>query len=228
MVVSTPETTGSAAVDVAASPAGGWIVLFDGHGLSAWRGYRRPDVPSGWRQEGSVLAFAPGADPRSRGDLITRAEYGDFELELDWRISPGGNSGVFYRGTEEYDELYWSAPEMQVLDNARHRDGRNPLTSAGSDYALYAPVRDVTKPVGEWNHVRIVALGPHVEHWLNGVRLVDYTIGSADWKRRVAASKFGEYPHYGLAARGHIGVQDHGDRVWYREIRIRPLLGSAN
>jgi hypothetical protein len=110
---------------------------------------------------------------------------------------------------------------MQVLDDAHHRDGRDPLTSAGADYALYPAPRGVVRPAGEWNQARIVVQGDHVEHWLNGQKLLEYTLGSPDWTARVAASKFSGWKAYGKAARGHIGLQDHGDEVWYRDIKIR-------
>lgn len=204
----------------AARPEQNWQVLFDGTDLGRWRGFRRQDVPAGWRTENGVLAFVPG---EGGGDLITREQFGDFELELEWKASPGGNSGIFYRATEQYDEIYWSAAEYQVLDNAGHPDGRSALTSAGANYALYAPAVDASRPAGEWNHARIVARGARVQHWLNGKKIVDYEQWSDDWKARVAKSKFAEWPLYGIAARGHIGLQDHGDLVWYRNIRIRRL-----
>ena len=210
----------------AAKPgADGWTALFDGTDLRAWRGYRSERPPASWRVQDGTLAFVK--DSAGRGDLVSREQYGDFELELEWRISPGGNSGIFYRGTEEGRSIYETAPEMQVLDNTRHVDGRNPLTSAGANYALHAPVRDVTRPVGEWNQVRLVARGPHVEHWLNGVKVVEYEQGSADWQARVAASKFAPLPGYGRQLRGHIVLQDHDDAVWYRNVRVRRLDAPA-
>lgn len=206
----------------AGASANGWRVLFDGSDLSAWRGYKRQDVPPAWRIENGTLTFAPAGDGNG-GDLITRDQYGDFELTLEWKISPGGNSGIMYRVTEAADRTYETGPEMQVLDNSMHQDGKNPLTSAGSDYALYAPARDVTRPVGEWNAVRILVRGNHVEHWLNGEKVVEYELGSPDWEAKVKASKFAEWPGYGRASRGHIALQDHGDRVWYRNVKIRAL-----
>ncbi|MCR4342259.1 MAG: DUF1080 domain-containing protein [Gemmatimonadaceae bacterium] len=198
----------------------GWTALFDGSGLDHWRGYHREDLPSGWRVEDSVLAFVPGADG---GDIVSRDQYGDFELTLEWRISEGGNSGIFYRAAEQRDNVWETGPEMQVLDNARHVDGRSPLTSAGANYGLYAPAEDVTRPPGEWNEVRIVARGAHVEHWLNGRKLLEYEQGSPEWQERVRQSKFATMPDYGRQLRGYIALQDHGDRVWYRNIRIRRL-----
>jgi Domain of Unknown Function (DUF1080) len=198
--------------------ADGWRLLFDGRTLSGWRGYRSPSTPGNWKVVDGTLFRAAGG-----GDIMTVDQFGDFELRLEWRISKNGNSGIMFRVTDEGDEPWWTGPEMQVLDNEGHPDGKDPLTSAGSTYALYAPVRDVTRPVGEWNEVRIVAKGAHVEHWLNGVKVVEYELWSPDWESRVRATKFGSLPQYGRALRGHIVLQDHGDAVWYRNIRIQLL-----
>lgn len=217
-----PGADGSAAVDAAPADTSEWIVLFDGSGnLDAWRGYRREGLPAAWQVQDGTLAFVPGTD--DGGDIITREQFGDFELALEWRISPGGNSGIFYRALETADYIFETGAEMQVLDNAGHADGQSPLTSAGSNFGLYPASRDVTRPVGEWNEARIVARGPHVEHWLNGVKLLEYEQGSDEWKARVARSKFAAWPGYGTAMRGHIGLQDHGDTVWFRNIRVRRL-----
>jgi len=197
----------------------GWMLLFDGKTTAGWRGFGKPDMPDGWRvQDGCLVCAGAGG-----GDIVTDGTFADFELLLEWRISPGGNSGIMYRVTEDGDYPWLSGPEMQILDNARHADGQSPLTSAGSAYALYAPEHDDTRPVGEFNEVRIVVRGPHVEHWLNGVEQCEYELWSEDWKERVAASKFASMPNYGLAKRGHIALQDHGDLVWYRNIKIREL-----
>jgi hypothetical protein len=202
----------------AAEQAAGWKLLFDGTTTNGWRGYKLDSMPGGWQVvDGALTRVAAG------GDIVTRDQYANFELELDWNISPGGNSGILYRGSEEEDAIYWSAPEMQVLDDARHPDGHSRLTSAGSDYGLYPSPAGVVKPAGEWNHVRIVVNGNHVEHWLNGVKVVEYELGSADWTAKVAASKFAPHPHYGRNTTGYISLQDHGDRVAYRNIKIRVL-----
>jgi hypothetical protein len=205
---------------------GEWVALFDGKDLSHWRGYKRQDVPSAWKVEGDSLAFVPSDDKNARGDLVTRDQYGDFEFACEWKISPVGNSGVIYRFDENHQFPWETGPEMQVLDNTKHPDGKNPLTSAGADYALYPPSADVTRPVGEWNEARIVARGPHVEHWLNGQKVVEYEQGSPDWRQRVEKSKFKTMPDYGKQMSGHIALQDHGDRVWYRNVRIRRLGGG--
>ena len=198
-----------------------WIVLFDGTDLSAWRGYQRDGMPAGWQVRDGALVLDPSVG--DGGDIVTRASFADFELELDWRVEPGGNSGIFFRADEDADAIWHHAPEMQILDDDAHADAARPITSAGSCYALYAPTEDVVHPAGEWNHVRIVARGPRVEHWMNGTKIVEYTIGSEDWDRRVAESKFAAYPEFGEATEGRIGLQDHGDVVWFRAVRIRPI-----
>ncbi len=173
----------------------------------------------GWHVVDGTLAKDGSVD-----DLVTREQFGNFELELEWKIGRAGNSGVFYRGTREYDEIYWSGPEYQLLDDANAHDGRDRLTAAGSAYGLYGPPAGVVKPFGEWNKTRIVIQGNHVEHWLNGQKVVEYDLGSPEWKAKVAASKFSEYPNYGLAKTGLIGIQgDHPGSLALRHIRIRVL-----
>jgi hypothetical protein len=175
--------------------------------------------PAGWHVAGGVLSKEGEVD-----DLITNRSHGNFELELEWKLGKGGNSGIFYRGTREYDHIYWSAPEYQLLDDANAPDGKNPLTSAAAAYALYAPPAGVVLPFDQWNKTRIVVDGSHVEHWLNGRKVVAYELKSADWKSKVATSKFAQYPNYGLAPAGMIGIQgDHPGALAIRRIRIREL-----
>lgn len=198
--------------------AAGWQLLFDGRSLDGWRGYNQSELPGGWGvEDGMLTRTGPG------GDLITDAEFADFDLRVEWMVEPGGNSGIFYRAAEGQEWIYHSAPEMQVLDDERHYDGGNPLTSAGANYGLHPAPRGVVRPAGEWNEARVRVRGNRVEHWLNGTAMVDYELGSPEWEALVAGAKFAEWPAYGRAARGHIGLQDHGDRVWYRNLRIRPL-----
>lgn len=180
-----------------------------------WRGFKKDALPDGWRHEDGVLTHIKGG-----GDIITQKQYRDFVLELDWKISQGGNSGIFFHVSEDHDYVWLGGPEMQILDNVAHEDAMKPETSAGSNYALHAPCRDVTKPVGEWNHIKLVVDGSHVEHWMNGTKLLEYELWSDDWKARVAASKFKDMPPYGLGKTGHIALQDHGDIVSFRNISI--------
>jgi hypothetical protein len=202
----------------AAEGAAGWKLLFDGKTTAGWRGWKMDSLPSGWQvADGALTRVKPAAD------IITTEKFGNFELSLEWKIAPKGNSGIFYRASEDDDAIYWSAPEMQVLDDAGHEDGKSRLTAAGSDYGLYPSPAGVVKPANQWNQVRIVANGKHVEHWLNGVKAVEYEFGSPDWEAKVKASKFASHPYYGRNAAGYIGLQEHGARVAYRNIKIRVL-----
>ena len=218
---STPPAEGAPmAGQTAASstPVTGWRSLIDPT-LSAWRGYKEQSLPGGWTVADGVLS-----KDGDQHDLLSRDEFGDFELEFDWRLAPGGNSGVFYRATEEYEHVYWSGPEYQLLDDARHPDGRSRLTAAGADYGLFPAPAGVVHAANEWNQSRIVARGAHVEHWLNGQKLLEYEVGSAGWKTALQASKFSAWPHYGAAPRGHIGLQgDHPGLLSLRNMRIRAL-----
>ena len=201
----------------AAETAAGWRLLFDGTTLDGWRGFTTVEPPPSWKPvDGTLLRVADG------GDLMTVDQYADFELELEWKVPPAGNSGIMFRVTGQGARTHETGPEMQVLDNAGHPDSKDPRTSAGANYALHAPVRDVTRPAGQWNAVRLVVKGAHVEHWMNGEKLLEYELWSADWEARVKASKFAAWPAYGRARRGHIVLQDHGDAVAFRNIRIRP------
>jgi hypothetical protein len=196
----------------------GWKLLFDGRTTKGWRGFRKESMPDGWQAVDGCLVRVGGG-----GDIITEDPFDDFEMTLEWRIAPAGNSGIFYRVTEDEDTVWKTGAELQVLDNAEHVDGRRAITSAGACYGLYAPPRDVTQPVGLFNKVRILARGPHVEYWLNDTKIVEFEIGSEDWQRRIAASKFASLPKFARMPKGHIALQDHGDKVWYRNIKVRPL-----
>jgi hypothetical protein len=194
----------------------GWRLLFDGQTTKGWHGYKQDKFPAGWQVSGGCLVrVGPG------GDIITDEEFGDFELSLEWRISPGGNSGIMYRVAEDHDWPWQTGPEYQLLDNTEHADGQEPKTSAASCYALYAPRRAATVPVGLFNTTRIVVRGGHVEHWLNDVKVVEYELGSPAWEQLIKDSKFGTMPDFGRQAKGKLNLQDHGDKVWYRNIKIR-------
>lgn len=195
----------------------GWRSLFDGTSLAHWRGYKQPTAPAGWKiRDGAIVRVDGG------GDLVSVDTFEDFELEFEWQIAPGGNSGVMFHVSEHFEAPYHTGPEYQILDNERHPDGRLLQTRAGSNFALHAPVRDVAHRAGEWNDGRLVVRGGDVEHWLNGVRVVKYRLWDDEWKARVGISKFNEWPSYGLEKRGHIVLQDHGDRVSFRKIWIMP------
>jgi hypothetical protein len=212
--------TSATARTTADAKPGDWKTLFDGSSLDVWRGYKTDKVPEGWKIVDGTLY----KDTRV-ADLVTKDEFGDFELSLEWKISEGGNAGIFYRGSEEYEHIYWSGPEYQLLDNDKASDNKSPLTLAASAYALYPPAANAKpKPVGEWNTTRIIAKGAHVEHWLNGTKAVEYELWSPDWEAKVKASKFKDWPNYGRAKKGHIALQgDHPGTLAFRNIRIREL-----
>ena len=203
--------------------AEGWKLLFDGRTLQGWHGYLSETIPDGWTVADGVIALAG----KEGGDIVTLNEYENFDFKFECKISPKGNSGVLYLVNEspELERTYYSGPEYQVLDNNGHPDAKNgPDRLAGADYALYAPVKDVTRPVGEWNQGRIVKQGAHVEHWLNGEKVVEYELWSPDWEAKVKASKFKDWPNYGRAKRGHLALQgDHNGSLAFRNIRIREL-----
>jgi hypothetical protein len=196
-----------------------WEVLFDGKITDAFRGWQSDSMPQGWQVIDGALTKDGNVE-----ELVTRKQYANFDLRLEWKIGKDGNSGIFYRATREYDHIYWSGPEYQLLDDANAPDGKNQITAAGSAYGLYAPPAGIVKPFGEWNSSRLVVRGTHVEHWLNGKKVVEYELKSPEWTAKVAASKFSKYPNYGLASVGYIGIQgDHPGSITLRHIRIREL-----
>ena len=204
---------------IASSVNAEWIVLFDGEKVNGLRGYKQAGLPDSWVIVDGTMKTIPGHGV----DLISEDVYKNFELELEWKVPKGGNSGIFYFATEEGKHIYESAPEMQVLDNIAHRDGLRDVTTAGSLYDLIAPIKNVVKTVGEFNQVRIKVEDNHVEHWLNGIKILEYEYQSEHMKALIAKSKFKTMPLFAKASSGHIGLQgDHGE-IWYRNIRIRKL-----
>jgi hypothetical protein len=200
----------------AAEKAAGWKLLFDGKSTAGWRGFKQAQIGPGWKVVDGVLS----PDPKVAKDIITRDQFENFELTFDWRISPKGNSGVMFHVIEVGDETYESGPEYQLLDNAR---GEPPLEQAGGLFALVAPAMDMTRPAGEFNHARIVVDHGKAQHWLNGMMVAEYDISSADFKARVAASKFKRSPQFATGKTGFIALQNHGDDVAFRNIKIRRL-----
>jgi hypothetical protein len=196
--------------------AAGWKLLFDGRTTQGWRSFKSPVLAPGWRVENGILTL----DPKQASDIITTDKYADFDLTFEWRISRMGNSGVYFHVIEEGEHGYETGPEYQILDNAH---GEPPREQAAALFALYPPAKDVTRPVGEFNQARILVDHGHVEHWLNGVKVVEYQIGSPDFNARVAASKFHRWPLFATAPTGFIALQDHGDVVAFRNIKIKSL-----
>jgi len=202
----------------------GWGVLFDGSDTDQWRGFKREGFPDqGWEIDGDTLHKVAGA---GGGDIITIATYDDFELTLEWKVAEGANSGIFYNVAEEESlhSVWQTGPEYQILDDDKHHDGQSELTSSAALYALIACNEDKElAEVGDWNTTRIVVEGDHVEHYLNGELVVEYDLGSDELNALIANSKFKDMPRFAGEDSGHIALQDHGDDVWFRNIRIREI-----
>tara|TARA_B100000029_G_scaffold349251_1_gene341587 strand:- start:1066 stop:1725 length:660 start_codon:yes stop_codon:yes gene_type:complete len=197
-----------------------WIVLFDGENVQGLRGYKQSGFP---KDSWIVIDGTLKSIPNNGIDLISEDIFEDFELELEWKVEKGGNSGVFYFATEKSDAIWHTAPEMQVLDNMLHTDGKKSKTSAGALYDLIEPAIENVNPAGEYNKVSIISKNKHVEHWLNGEKILEYVYQSNAMWNLVNKSKFKDMPYFGKATKGAIGLQgDHGE-VWYKNIRIRKL-----
>lgn len=208
----------------------GWQLLFDGMSTEHWRGYNKDEFPLGWEVlDGTLHVIGSGRGEAGHGgDIITKQKFRNFELSLEWKVSIGGNSGIFYLAEEIPDEPIWkNAPEMQILDNINHPDAKLGIQGnrqAGALYDLIPAEPQTARPAGEWNHVKIMVYKGTVVHWMNGEQVLEYHLWTDDWKNMVAESKFGEYDAFiNTAAEGHIGLQDHGDDVWFRNIKILEL-----
>ena len=211
--------------------AAGWKSLFDGKTLNGWRNFKKQTIGSDWVIDNDAIHLAAKKNPSGHwqttdgGDIITDGEYENFELRLEWKIAPCGNSGIMYNVVEsdEYDYVWQTGPEMQVLDNTCHPDALYPMHRAGDLYDMIECQYETVKPAGSWNQVRIIIKDGHVQHWLNGRKVVEFQMFDDNWQQMIANSKFHEMPGFGKARKGHISLQDHGDRVWYRNVKIKEL-----
>ena len=192
----------------------GWKLLFDGKTKDGWRGYKKPDAPEKWVAEDGALKGKGG------GDLMTEGRYDYYELSLEWTLPTNSNSGTIYHVAKTNGPSYVTGPEIQVLSSMKVGN----KNSCCSCYDLYGPTKDVLKPNAEWNHVVLKIMpNEHVEHWMNGEKVCEYTIGSDDWNERVAKSKWAKHEQFGKIKKGYICLQDHGNEVWYRNIKIREI-----
>lgn len=212
----------------------GWELLFDGRSTDKWRGYCKEDFPEqGWRiDDGTLQVIGTGAgEAGGGGDIITREKYADFELKLEWKVEKGGNSGILYLAEEQCGEngepIWKSAPEMQILDNENHPDarlGKDGNRQAGALYDMIPARPQNAKPFGEWNSVRILVYQGTVVHTQNGENVVEYHLWTDDWKKMVEDSKFNEFPGFvDVAKEGYIGLQDHGNNIWFRNIKVKRM-----
>lgn len=202
----------------------GWVLLFDGKTTKGWRNYNKDGIGPAWKAVNGELVFDP-TDGAQGGDIITEQEFGNFELSLEWKISPCGNSGVIFNVVEDkkYHSPWLTGPELQVLDNTCHPDAKIHKHRAGDLYDLVPCSVETVKPAGEWNHVRLISKNGAYEVWLNGTRVVTFNMHTPEWDQMVEKSKFNEFPDFGKARKGHLALQDHGDKVWFRNIKIKTL-----
>jgi hypothetical protein len=200
----------------------GWQLLFDGKSTAGWHNFRKPGNPkSQWMvEDGTLCLGAPGG-----GDIVSDSAWENFEFRVEWKISEKGNSGIFFAVSEEekFDAIWRTGPEMQILDDEGHPDGKFPSHRAGANYDLHESQNPLDKKPGEWNLAEIRVLNGKVSYRLNGKTTVEYTLLSPEWEEQVKKSKFRDMPFYGRTKKGHIALQDHGDKVWFRNLKIRKL-----
>ncbi|WP_323847133.1 DUF1080 domain-containing protein [Microbulbifer magnicolonia] len=199
--------------------AEGWELLFDGHDLSKWRNFKKDGLSEKWQAINGEMVLT-GADG---GDILTKKKYADFDLKLEWKISQAGNSGIFVLADELGDKIYSNAIEVQILDNERHSDNKLASHLSGSIYDIVASPASSHKPAGEWNHVRIYLNQRHLKVWQNGEKTAEITVGSDEWNDLVSRSKFSTWEGFAKAEGGYIGLQDHGNRVAFRNIKIKEM-----
>lgn len=204
----------------------GWILLFDGQTTTGWRNFNSNGLGSAWKAANGELYLDTDVTEREeRGDIITHEEFEDFELALEWKIDSCGNSGIMFNVIEDprISATYFTGPEMQILDNECHPDAKIYKHRAGDLYDLIPCSEETVKPAGEWNAVRIVSKDANYEFWLNGKKVVEFRMHTPEWDAMVKESKFAQWADFGKARKGHIALQDHGDRVWFRNIKIKEL-----
>ena len=202
--------------------SGGWVSMFDGKTLQGWRGYRHLPT-SGWDVEGGTIHCKGRRHGVMGTDLVTDKEYRNFELQLEWKISRAGNSGILFHVNEKYPNPYFTGPEYQIIDEKNYPGKLEDWELTGVNYAMEVPKYRPIRPAGAWNQTRILVKDSLVEHWLNGVKILSYHMWTPNWEKLKGAGKWKDYPEYGMSRTGHISLQNHGDQVWFRNIRIRIL-----
>lgn len=200
----------------------GLRLLFNGKNLDGWRTFKGKEI-TGWKVINGVLNNS-GVGSDHGGDIITREKFQNFDLSLEWKIAPRSNSGIFYHVNEKIGlAIYESGPEYQLIDDKGWPDKLRDDQYSGANYGMYAPKNAVVKDVNEWNQARIIVNGTHVQHYLNGVKVVDYQLWDDEWKDLKENGKWKEYPYYGMALKGQIGLQDHGGLAQFRNIKIKEI-----
>lgn len=203
--------------------ANGWVSLFDGKDLSGWRGYQNKSTDA-WGVDNGTLHCNGHKKDAAHTDLVTNDEYGNFELSIQWKISAASNSGIMFHVNEKYPRTSLSGPEFQIIDDKGWPGKLEPWQHTGCNYAMQVPKNHVpVNPVGEWNTTKIIVDSAHVEHWLNGKKLLEYELWSPEWKKEKARGKWKDDPEYGMSTTGHIALQYHGGDVWFRNIKLKQL-----
>lgn len=204
----------------------GWMLLFDGISPDGWRGYNQTELPEGWIVEDGAIKSLGKGDEMSGDIVFGPVDFENFELVFEWKIEKGGNSGVFYHVVEDqkYAAPHFTGPEYQIIDQIGFPESIDSLYSLGGDYGMYpSNIKDVVRSAGDWNISRIVFTPQNVSYWLNGKKTLDFVPWSDDWNQRKSEGKWKDFPEYGKAKSGLIGLQDHGSLVWYKNIKIRNL-----
>ena len=225
LIISCNETNNK--MNTSSSPTNestGYKTIFDGKTMDGWRSYQNKPQDS-WSVVDGILYCRGSLTDKSdkRADLITTKQYENFDLSLDWKISPQGNSGIIYLATEEFPTSYLSGPEYQIIDDKNFPEKLEDWQKTGANYAMDAAPSAHPNPVGEWNNTRIVVNKGHVEHWLNGEKIVEYQIGTDEWRKKKTEGKWKDAAGYGVSTKGHIALQDHGSEAWFKNIKIKEL-----
>lgn len=204
----------------------GWRLLFDGQSINNWHVYGKDGV-SGWKVEnGELVALGEAGLEGLGNDIVSNEVFENFELSLEWKISEEGNSGIFFNVVEDttkYKAVYETGPEYQLIDDVGFPMKLEDWQKSGANYGMHAPAKAAYKPVGTFNHSRIVVQNGQVAHWLNGEKVVAYTLWTPEWEQLIAAGKWEDFPDYGLARKGHLALQDHGNQIWFRNIKVKTL-----
>ncbi|MDF2432248.1 MAG: hypothetical protein JWP44_1879 [Mucilaginibacter sp.] len=210
----------------AAANKGGWISLFDGKSLNGWHNFNKKGKVNNWTiVNGALVCLGASANAKG-GDIVTDKQYANFELEWSWKIEKGSNSGVMYHVVEapKYQTTYETGPEYQIIDDNGWPGKLEAWQKTGCDYAMHlANDQKKLMPVGQWNTSKIVFKNGHVEHWLNGKKILEFEAWTTDWNKKKTTGKWKDYPGYGIAKTGHIALQDHGHKAYFKDIKIREL-----
>ncbi|WP_200975797.1 DUF1080 domain-containing protein [Echinicola sp. 20G] len=203
---------------------GDWTILFDGSNMDSWKTYNKESLGAAWKMENGVL-YLDSSEKEGRGDLVTKDEYSNFHLKLEWKISDNGNSGLMFmvHEDEQFRHPYVTGPEYQLLDDEGHPDGKNLKHRTGDLYDMIQATEEASNPVGEWNTTEIIVEDAKLTFKLNGVTTVETTMWDDSWKALIAESKFKNAEHFGIYKKGKIALQDHGNNVYFKNIMIKEL-----